>query len=117
MIPKRVGIASRSQFVGLHELTNVAAALNLQIQRDLYPIWNISATVSALSDPESIEPGVWPIFVVDDTGFDGALGLHLTEHKQPYALVQSGRTWSLTASHELLEMIVDPSGNWLIPST
>jgi phospholipase D-like protein len=117
MIPKRVGIASRSQYVGLHELTNVAAALNLQVQRDLYPIWNISATVSALPDPESIEPGVWPIFIVDDTGFDGALGLHLTEHKQPYALVQSGRTWSLTASHELLEMIVDPSGNWLIPST
>src|SRR6478752_6445452 len=117
MVPKRVGIASRSQSVNLHDLANVAGALNLQIQRDFQPIWNMAATVAAIPDPEFIEPGVWPIFIVDDVGTNGALGFHLTEHQQPYALVQSGPTWSLTASHELLEMIVDPSGNWLVPST
>lgn len=116
MLPRRIGIASRSQFVGLHDLTKVAAALNLQVNRDMRTVWNISATVSALADPDSIEPGVWPIFIVDDVGQPGALGLHLTEHQQPYALVQAGETWSLTTSHECLEMLVDPSGNWLIPS-
>lgn len=73
--------------------------------------------VSALGDPESIEPGVWPIFIVDDVGQDGAAGLHLTDHQQPYALVEAGPTWSLTASHECLEMLVDPSGNRLVPSS
>ena len=117
MLPRRVGITSRSQAVGLHDIVKVAAALNVQASRDLQDIWNISAMVSALADPESIEPGVWPIFIVDDVGQDGAAGLHLTDHQQPYALVEAGRTWSLTASHECLEMLVDPSGNRLVPSS
>ncbi len=117
MLPRRVGIASRSQAVGLHDIIKIASALNLQAGRDLQNIWNISATVTALADPESIEPGVWPIFIVDDVGQDGAAGLHLTDHQQPYALVEAGPTWSLTASHECLEMLVDPSGNRLVPSS
>jgi hypothetical protein len=117
MLPRRVGIASRSQAVGLHDIIKVAAALNVQASRDLQNVWNISAMVSTLADPESIEPGVWPIFIVDDVGQDGAAGLHLTEHQQPYALVEAGPTWSLTASHECLEMLVDPSGNRLVPSS
>ena len=119
MVPKRIGLASRSNSVSLADLTRAAAAINLQVQRDFQPIWNVSASIVALPDPESIEPGVWPVFMVDadDPRLDGALGLHLTDHNQPYALVQSGRTWSLTASHEVLEMLADPSGNWLIPSS
>jgi hypothetical protein len=117
MLPRRVGIASRSQAVGLHDLIKVAAALNVQANRDVQNIWTVSATVTALADPESIELGVWPIFIVDDVGQDGATGLQLTDHQQPYALVEAGPTWSLTASHECLEMLVDPSGNRLMPSS
>ena len=117
MLPRRIGIASRSAAVGLRDLIKVAAALNVQATRDLQNIWNISATVTALADPESIELGVLPIFIVDDVGQDGATGLHLTDHKQPYALVDAGPTWSLTASHECLEMLVDPSGNRLVSSS
>jgi hypothetical protein len=116
MLQRRIGIASRSQVVGLREIIKVASALNLQANRDLQGIWDISASVTALADPESIEPGVWPIFIVDEVGQDGAAGLHLTDHQQPYALVQAGATWSLTASHECLERLVDPSGNRLVPS-
>jgi hypothetical protein len=103
MLQRRVGIASRSQTVGLRDIIKVASAINLQANRDLQNIWDISASVTALADPESIEPGVWPIFIVDDVGQDGAAGLHLTGHQQPYALVQAGVTWSLTASYECLE--------------
>jgi len=117
MLPRRIGIASRSQAVGLRDIIKVAAALNVQANRDLQNIWDVSATVTAIADPDSIEPGVWPIFIVDDVGQDGAAGLHLTDHQQPYALVEAGSTWSLTASHECLEMLVDPSGNRLVPSS
>jgi phosphatidylserine/phosphatidylglycerophosphate/cardiolipin synthase-like enzyme len=103
--------------VNLRDIIRVAAAINLQVNRDLQSVWSISATVTAIADPESIEPGVWPIFIVDDVGQDGAAGLHLTDHKQPYALVDAGPTWSLTASHECLEMLVDPSGNRLVSSS
>jgi len=90
MIPKRIGLASRSRTVSLADLTRVTAAINLQVQRDFQPIWNINASIVALPDPESIEPGIWPVFIVDDVGFGGALGLHLTDNQQPYALVQAG---------------------------
>src|SRR5258708_2065059 len=117
MIPRRIGLASRVGSVTVADLARVAAAINLQVSRDFQPIWQISAVISALPDPDSIPPGVWPIFLVDDTGYDGAAGLHLTKHNQPYALVAMGKTWSLTVSHETLEMLVDPSGNKLQTST
>src|SRR5260370_37411744 len=41
MLPRRVGIASRSQAVGLHDIIKIASALNLQAGRDLQNIWNI----------------------------------------------------------------------------
>ncbi len=70
----------------------------------------------SVTQPDSINPGVWPIFIVDNLP-DGEAGVHLTDHLQPYALVLAGDTWSLSASHECLEMLVDPSGNWLISSS
>jgi hypothetical protein len=44
-------------------------------------------------------------------------GFHLTKHNQPYAKVEVGAGWSIAASHEILEMSVDPSGNRLQVST
>jgi hypothetical protein len=38
----------------------------------------------------------------------------LTKHKQPFAEVEANDSWSLSASHELIEMLVDPSGNRLV---
>ena len=96
MLLRRVGIASRSAAVGLRDLIKVAAALNIQANRDLQNIWNVSATVTALADPESIEPGVIPIFILDDVGQDGATGLHLTDHKQA---LRTGRCWAYVVAH------------------
>jgi len=117
MLVRRIGLASLSDSVNLTDLVRVAAALNIQVARDFQPIWNSVATVSALADADAIEPGLWPVFIVDDIGDSGITGLHLTDTNQPYALVQAGDSWSLTASHECLEMLVDPSGNRLLPST
>jgi hypothetical protein len=117
MTPRRIGLASRIGSVSVADLARVAAAINLQVSRDFAPIWQVTATVSALPDPDSIPPGVWPVFLVDDTGYEGAEGLHLTKLNQPYALVRVGPSWSLTVAHEVLEMLVDPSGNKLQSST
>ncbi len=54
------------------------------------------------------------MIVMDDIGFDGAAGIHLDKDGQPFALITSSDDqdeWSLTASHETLEMLVDPFGN------
>jgi hypothetical protein len=114
-LPYQIGLASRSASVSLKDLVKVATALNLQIARDFAPIWGVSANVVAVANPDSIDPGVWPIFVEDDIGTD-ASGFHHTLQNQPFARVESGPTWSLTASHECLELLADPTGNRLYPS-
>jgi hypothetical protein len=55
--------------------------------------------------------GYWPIIVVDKIGDPDAAGMREEHMGQPCALVQAGPLWSLAASHECLEMLVDPSGN------
>lgn len=112
MLTARVGIVSQSAAVPYTDVVRVAQALNLQVSRDLGPIWSVSGTVMALESADHIDPGVWPVYIVDEVQ-SGAAGFHLTEHNQPFAVVLAGDTWSLSASHEVLEMLVDPSGNRL----
>jgi hypothetical protein len=50
----------------------------------------------------------------------GEGGFHLTKHNQPYSKViatKDSDEWIVDASHETLEMLVDPSGNRLQTST
>jgi hypothetical protein len=92
-----------------------AAALNVQVMRDLPQWWNVNATVRYLPDPKKIPVGVWPVFL-DVTLPPGEGGVHLDKKNQPYALVAAtphSNDWTIDASHELLEMLVDPSGNRL----
>jgi hypothetical protein len=116
MLPIRVGLVDKTGTIPAPELTAAAAALNLQVNRDFAPIWNVQATVSALVDGQSAPPGVWPIFVVNNLPPTEG-GVHLTKHRQPYALVEAGPSWTLSASHECLEMLVDPSGSRLYASS
>lgn len=114
MFATRIGLAS--SLVKFDELSKVAQAINLQVSRDLAPVWNIRATVEAVENQEKIPLGVSPVFIVDNLPPDEG-GVHKNNHNQPYALVEVGDTWSLSASHECLEMLVDPSGNRLVASS
>jgi hypothetical protein len=50
--------------------------------------------------------------LIDDTIPYDAQGIHLSEDNgQPFALTAYCDDWSLTTSHESIEMLVDPSGN------
>jgi hypothetical protein len=109
---RQVALVSEIDAVGLDELTRVSAALQKQVTRDLAPIWSVRATVDAFARLEDVPLGYWPIIVVQDVP-EGA-GVHLDKDGQPYALVEYGPSWSLTASHECLEMLVDPFGDRLV---
>jgi hypothetical protein len=109
MLPVKVALLSKTNSVQLSDLTQVANALSIQVAHDLQPIWGISATVTAFANPRHVPPGYWPIFVVEHLPPDEG-GFHWTRHKQPFAEVEAGDSWSLPASHELIEMLVDPSG-------
>jgi hypothetical protein len=114
MLPVHVGLVSESASISASALNRTAAALQKQVTRDYTPIWKVIATVSAFSTLDDLPNGYWPVIVMDDIHTSGAAGVHQDKNGQPYALVQSGASWSLTASHETLEMLTDPFGNRLV---
>ena len=97
------------------DLTRVTAAFQTQITRDLAPLWHVDATVSAFTSIDDVPLGHWVIFLKESIGEGDELGFHLDSHNQPYALVAYDESWTLSLSHEILEILVDPSGNRLVP--
>ena len=95
------------------EVTRIAAALQRQIARDLIRYWELEATISAFVQLNEVPPGYWPIIVRDDIDNEAA-GVHCDNSGQPMALVTFDNDWSITASHEMLEMLVDPFGNRMV---
>jgi hypothetical protein len=113
---RQVALVSESDQIDPGDLTRVSAALQKQVTRDLVRFWSVKATVDAFPQLEDVPIGYWPIIVKDNIGFDAA-GIHLDEDNQPFALVTASEerdVWSLTTSHELIEMLVDPFGNRLM---
>ena len=92
------------------DVARVAAALQRQATRDLSPIWGVGATVDAFPRLEDVPVGYWPLIIEIDIGVPGAGGVHEDKNGQPFALIAMSDSWSLTASHEMLEMLVDPFG-------
>lgn len=109
----QVGLVDTTGAIDADLVQSVAAALNIQVTRDLPQFWSVSATVMYLPDPHKIPAGVWPVQLVKSLP-PGEGGFHLDKHKQPYAKVIASPkddSWSIDASHETLEMLVDPYGN------
>jgi hypothetical protein len=115
MLTENLALVSEVEDHEPSDVSRVAAALQRQATRDFAPVWDICATVDAFPRLEDVPVGYWPMIVRDDIGFEGAAGIHLDKDGQPFALITFGDSWSLTASHEMLEMLADPGGNRLIP--
>ena len=96
------------------DVARVAAALQKQATRDFGPIWEVSATVDAFPKLEDVPVGYWPMIVQTDIDMPGAAGVHMDKDGQPFALIAMSDSWSLTASHEMLEMLGDPFGQRVI---
>jgi hypothetical protein len=115
----QVGLVDKTGEIDPDLIHAAAAALNIQVNRDLTQFWSVQATVSALASPTKIPAGVWPVFLVKSLP-PGEGGFHLDKHNQPYAeVIASSKSteWTIDASHETLEMLVDPYGNRLQNST
>jgi hypothetical protein len=110
MLAGHVALLSQTSRVRLDQLAIAAAAIQKQITRDFGPIWQISADVAVFGELSDVPLGYWPVIIRDDIRID-AQGIHLTKNGQPFALVLFSDNWTLTTSHECLEMLADPSGN------
>jgi hypothetical protein len=97
------------------DVARVAAALQRQAARDFGPSWRVTATVDAFPRLDDVPVGYWPMIVERDIHTPGAAGVHEDSNGQPFALIAMSDSWSLTASHEMLEMLADPFGKRVIP--
>jgi hypothetical protein len=116
MLPVKIGLIDGTGKLDHHTMSAAAAALNVQVTRDLPQFWAVKATVAYLPGTDSVPQGVWPVQLVEQLP-PGAGGFHLTDRHQPYAKVLVRPDWTIQASHEILEMLVDQNGNKLHSST
>lgn len=92
------------------------AAQNVQIRRDFAPDWGKTAKCVV-----GKKRGAWPLYLRDHSDIAGALGYHTIDDGVPEGYVfvaddiKHGVGWSVTASHEVLEMIGDPTANLVRP--
>jgi hypothetical protein len=94
-------------------------SLQRQVSLDFKAYWDLDCELIFLPKEKSLIAGWWQISIVDDPDQAGALGYHeLTSQGTPLGKVfarldlQSGASWTVTLSHELLEMLADPWINW-----
>lgn len=108
-----LAIVSESKQINFDDVSTVAAAVSKQVARDFWPAWGVNATVQAFSRLESVPSDYWHVILVDSEN-SGMAGYHADAHGQPLAVVEVAGNWSLTVSHEVLEMLADPFGNRII---
>ena len=108
-VVRNVAVVSESKSVKVADLVAPVAAMQIQITRDFAPVWRRPATIAVFDKLTSVPVDHWPVIVRDDIPYD-AQGIHLDRDGSPFALVLYSPDWSLTTSHEVLEMLGDPLG-------
>ena len=110
-----IAIINASTVLKDADVQAVVPALQKQVLNDFAPVFGTSASLAFYSQSVAPPAGTWWISVLDNADQAGALGYHdLTNEGLPLAKVfaasdiQSKSSWSVTISHELLEMLADP---------
>lgn len=92
------------------ELLQVTAALQTQVVRDFARFWDVPAVVSAFESLEDVPPHYIPIAITQAELPGRRRAFHFTLGGGAFALIKYEEDWSLAASHELLEILCDPTG-------
>jgi N-acetylmuramoyl-L-alanine amidase len=114
----KVSIINESTVVSDNEVVDAIADLQTQVSRDFAPAWGIDADLTFVPSGSQPARGSWWLSILDNSDQAGALGYHDTTNEGlPLGKVfaatdkQLGTSWTVTASHELLEMLGDPDIN------
>jgi hypothetical protein len=118
-----LSVLNHSTAVTDAEVAKYVAAQQIQLNRDFLPIYGPATTVRVLQvlSGQTPLPGSWQIAILDDADQAGALGYHeLTNDGLPLAKVFARTclhdkvSWTVCASHEVLEALGDPYDNELV---
>jgi hypothetical protein len=110
------------------ELQTAIRAINRQIGEDFVPYWSLPATLRlegrSGKQPDKEDPaemrGDAVIYMWNDVDVEDAFGYHARNFRGiPFGFVftelakEAGESWTVTLSHEALELIADPLANLL----
>ena len=105
------------------QVEEVLSALQRQVSQDFEAYWDLDCTLQFLPKTGTLAAGWWQMVVMDDPDQAGALGYHeMSSQGTPLGKVfagldlKMGAAWTVTLSHELLEMLADPWINWCAES-
>ena len=114
----KISVINESTVVTDAEVTAAVQDLQTQVSRDFAMAWGIDADLIFVGSGSQPQSGSWWLVILDNSDQAGALGYHdLTNEGLPLGKVfaatdkQFGANWTVTASHELLEMLGDPDIN------
>jgi hypothetical protein len=107
--PVHIALIDTTGTVRFSRLEKVAAAIERQVNRDLRSFWDVNARIIALRHGEELPNRHWPVHIVPEVKKGG--GFHTDEQGAPFAKVCIGPHWTMSASHEILEMVFDPEGS------
>lgn len=111
------------------ELQRVIRAINRQVKEDFEPYWSLGAMLRlegrSAEKPDTVQVadmrGDAIIYLWDQADVPGALGYHFQNNRGiPFGFVftsiaaEIGEAWSVTLSHEVLELLGDPETNMLV---
>lgn len=110
-----IAVVNESTVVSDTDVMDLVAALQIQHDRDFQPLWGGSVRVIFKQKTLPLPHGFWELVILDNSDQAGALGYHeLTANGDPLGKVFAeedlnfGTSWTITASHEFLEMKADP---------
>ena len=114
-----IAIINASTCLSDAQVEAVLPALQKQVSDDFKAYWEQDCTLSFVPKGQPLIAGWWQIIITDNPDQAGALGYHeLTSAGAPLGKVfdkldlDNGSSWTVTLSHELLEMLADPWINW-----
>lgn len=95
------------------EVASYVAAQQRQLDEHFEPAWGIGATCTYYPPGSLVPGGVVQVFLQDHVAEAGAYGFHDHEgFPRAYVAVADtmadGNSWTVTASHETLELLADP---------
>jgi hypothetical protein len=114
----QISVINESTVLADTDVVPVVAALQKQVTNDFFPAWGTDAELTIVPNGTQPASGSWWLVLLDDTDQANALGYHdLTSEGLPIGKafvasdLKAGTSWTVTASHELLEMLGDPNIN------
>lgn len=116
-----IAIINESTVLTTEQVETAVSAIQIQLDRDFSLVWGKSAHLEIIKQRSDLAADSWLMAILDDSDQADALGYHdLTAAGQPIGKVfvktdiDNDLSWTVTLSHEILEILVDPDVNYTV---